>query len=140
MDTPDNIINKALYKSIKEEAKKKYARPGLYMSAWIQKTYKEKGGKYKEDKPPSSQGIQRWLKKEQWIAVLPYLLKGEVIQCGSDGGENIACRPLVRANAQTPPTLPELLKLHTKAKLIEIAREKEKHPKKRINWKSGTIQ
>lgn len=139
MDIPDNIINKALYKSVKEEAKKKYARPGLYRSAWIQKTYKEKGGSYKEDKPPSSQGIQRWLKKEQWIAVLPYLLKGEVIQCGADDGKNIACRPLIRATADTPPTLPELLKIHTRAKLIKLAMEKEKNKTKRINWKAGTI-
>ena len=141
MDTiPDNILNKALYKKAKKEADEKYARPGLYKSAYIQNRYKELGGKYSEAKPSSGVGIQRWLKREKWTQVLPYLLTGEIKQCGSDDGKNIACRPMVRANAQTPQTLPELIAKHGRDKLIELARKKEREPQKRINWEKATIQ
>jgi hypothetical protein len=66
----DNIINKALYQKVKKEADEKYAKPGLYKSAWIQKRYKELGGKYREEKPSSGVGVQRWLKREKWTQVL----------------------------------------------------------------------
>lgn len=40
--------NKALYETVKEEAKKRYKRyPSLYASSWIVKEYKSRGGKYK---------------------------------------------------------------------------------------------
>lgn len=139
MDTLENIKNKALYKKVKVEADSKYARPGLYKSAWIQKRYKELGGEYYEDKPNTGTGIQRWLKREKWIAVLPYLLENKIVLCGSMDGENIACRPLIRANQQTPPTLPELIKIHGKDKLIKLAKQKEQNKNKRIDWKTATI-
>jgi hypothetical protein len=139
-DIPDNVVNKRLYQNVKDEAGIKYKRPGLYKSAWIVKTYVDRGGKYTGPKPEGNKGINRWLKKEEWIQVLPYLLSNEKVTCGSSEGDNIACRPMVRASKNTPITLPELLKLHSKDKLIKLARQKENNPDKRINWKSGTIK
>jgi hypothetical protein len=136
---PENVINKTLYKKAKNEADKIYARPGLYKSAFIVKKYKELGGKYSTEQKPETTGIRRWLKKEKWIAVLPYLESGKEVVCGSQDNKNIACRPLIRATEDTPITLPELLKIHSKTKLISLAKEKEKNPNKRINWKEGTI-
>jgi hypothetical protein len=45
MATP---TNKALYKRVKAEAKKKYkVWPSAYASGWLTKEYKKRGGKYK---------------------------------------------------------------------------------------------
>lgn len=135
----DNIVNKTLYEKVNREADLKYKRAGLYKSSWIQKRYQELGGTYRGPKPSSETGITRWLKKEQWVQVGTYLKTGKKIQCGSSDGKNIACRPFKRANSETPITLPELIKLHGKSKLLGLSEEKEKNPSKRINWKNGTI-
>ena len=40
--------NKALYSRVKSEAKKKFdGYPSAYANAWLVKTYKKRGGKYK---------------------------------------------------------------------------------------------
>ena len=40
--------NKALYNSVKSEAKRKFdVYPSAYASAWIVRTYKKRGGTYK---------------------------------------------------------------------------------------------
>lgn len=140
MDIPENVVNKALYKKVKEESDKIYKRPGLYRSAWIVKEYVARGGKYTTPKPESdNEGIRRWLKKERWVSVLKFLQEGKEIECGSLQGEKIACRPMVRASKDTPITLPELLKIHSKQKLISLAKQKEQSQDKRIDWKNGTI-
>jgi hypothetical protein len=136
MDIPDNVLNPVLYRKAKADADIKYARAGLYKSAWIVKRYTELGGNYTGK--PSGQGIKRWLDKEDWISVIPYLRDKQIVKCGSADGKLIACRPMVRANDKTPITLPELLKIHSKAKLLDLAKEKE-NSNKRINWKAGTI-
>lgn len=133
----DNILNKDLYEKAKKEADKIYKRHGLYKSAFIQKKYKELGGKYKNEKTSNKKGINRWLKEEQWVEVLPYL-NGEKVVCGSSEGGK-ACRPLKRYNDKTPITLPELIKLHGKEKLKKLVKEKIANMDKRINWKKGTI-
>jgi hypothetical protein len=43
---------------------------------------------------------------------------------------------MVRVSSETPITLPELLKLHSKAKLLSLVLDKKKG--KRINWQAGT--
>jgi len=138
MDIPANVINKSLYKDIKELANSKYKRPGLYKSAWIVKEYVSRGGKYSGSKPSANTGIQRWLAKENWIQVEPYLKTGKIVQCGSTDSTQ-ACRPLKRASKETPITIPELLKLHSKSKLLALALEKKRNPAKRVNWSAGTI-
>jgi len=42
--------NKALYNKVKQQADKKFDKPSAYKSAWIVKTYKSSGGKYKGKK------------------------------------------------------------------------------------------
>jgi hypothetical protein len=135
---PKNVINASLYLKAKKEADEKYARPGLYKSAWIQKRYKELGGKYRGSKPGTDTGIQRWLTKEKWVEVIPWL-DGKIVQCGTGDRNGVACRPLVKANDKTPITLPALVKIHGKKKLREIAKKKNENMNLRVNWKSGTI-
>lgn len=135
---PDNVLNPRLYKKAKDEADKIYKRHGLYKSAFIQKKYQELGGKYKGEKSKNSD-LQRWLKKEEWIEVIPYLEQNKKVICGSSSRKNKACRPLIKANDKTPLTINELLKIHGKKKLLEIAKLKEKNMDKYLNWKNGTF-
>ena len=139
MDTvPDNVINKSLYLKAKKEADEKYKRPGLYKSAWMVKRYTELGGKYSGTKLKNT-GINRWLKSEDWIQVIPYVTKGEKVICGSTEGKMIACRPSTRASKDTPISIQECMAKHGKKKVLQLARYKEKNPDSRINWVSGTV-
>ena len=46
--TPSNVANPSLYQKVKSEAKRKFdVFPSAYASAWLVKTYKKRGGKYK---------------------------------------------------------------------------------------------
>jgi hypothetical protein len=135
---PDNIIDKDLYIEAKKEADKVYKSHGLYKSAYINKVYQKLNGRYIDDKPKKDEGIQRWL-DEKWISVLPYLINGEIKQCGSLNNQLIACRPLYRVTKDTPITISELIKKHGKELLIKLAVEKDKRPYIRINWKEGKI-
>lgn len=124
------------YKQAKRSANQKYGeKSSLYRSAFIVKKYKELGGKFKGKKPSEKAGIKRWIEGEQWIHVIPYLTKGEIVPCGSTG--NIEpCRPLKRASDKTPITIKELLKIHTKTDLLKVARAKKRSPQKRLVWKT----
>ena len=88
----------------------------MYKSAFIVKRYTVLGGKYSGSVTKST-GINRWLKAEEWIQVLPYL-DGKIIQCGSSKGEMIACRPSKRANSKTPITIQEVIKNMEKLKFV----------------------
>ena len=138
MEIPDNVLNPELYRKAKKEADGKYKRPGLYKSAWIVKRYIEIGGKYSGSRPINT-GINRWLKSEDWIQVIPFITKGEKIKCGSTEGKQIACRPSKRSTKETPITIQECIEKHGKAKVLELARQKEKKHDIRINWVSGKI-
>lgn len=133
----DNIVNKTLYEKVKREADQKYKRDGLYKSAYIIKRYQQLGGTFIGPKPSSETGITRWLKKEQWIQVLPYVRDKKIVPCGASDGKNIACRPLKRV-AQTPITILEAIEKHGKPKILELALKKERNPNIRINWVNGT--
>jgi hypothetical protein len=130
--------NKILYNKVKDEAKKKFQRyPSIYASSWIVREYKKRGGTYTSPKKTSTTGTTRWY-KEKWIQVIPYLTSGKEIQCGSRNKDNAkACRPLYRKSPNTPITIPELLKIHSKSKLKELARKKKKDMKGRVYWKAG---
>jgi hypothetical protein len=135
---PDNIIDDDLYVQAREKADKIYKSHGLYKSAYINKEYQRLNGRYRNEKPDRNEGIQRWL-KEQWISVLPYLINGEIKQCGSLNNQLIACRPLYRITKDTPITIDELIKKHGKELLIKLAMEKDKRSNIRINWEEGKI-
>lgn len=136
METPDNVLNPQLYKKAKKEADEKYKRHGLYKSAFIQKRYQELGGKYKDKKPDKKTDINRWF-NEEWVEVEPYLKNNKIVICGTSNRKGKACRPLKRANEKTPITLPELIKLHGKKKLLELIKQKQKDMNGTLRWKEG---
>ena len=130
---PDNILNPDLYRQAKRKADAIFEKHGAYKSMYIQTQYKKLGGKYKGKKP--TQGVTRW-NKEKWVQVLPYLKNGKEISCGFDNKKDKVCRPLVRINKDTPITLPELQKLHSKKELMELANKKIRDMKGRVFWKT----
>lgn len=134
MDFKNNIIDKDKYKKAKTKADKVYAKPSAYKSMYIQKIYKELGGRYKKLKNKTA-STTRW-NKEKWIQVIPYLKSAEEIACGSNNKTNKVCRPLKRINKHTPITIGELLKLHSKQDLIKLANKKNKNMSGRVYWKT----
>tara|TARA_Y100000114_G_scaffold138331_1_gene141231 strand:+ start:7349 stop:7768 length:420 start_codon:yes stop_codon:yes gene_type:complete len=136
MEVPENIVNPSLYRKARKIADETYKRHGLFKSAFIQKKYQELGGKYKGSKPKETTGIQRWLKGEKWIKVLPYVKEGKIVDCGS-GDDKHACRPMKRVNKKTPITIDEVIEKHGKKKVIELANMKRKDLDVRINWNTG---
>ena len=142
--------NKTLYNKVKSDAKKKFKHyPSLYASSWIVREYKKRGGKYKGRKNPSKKsksrsksrkktGINKWF-AEQWVQVEPYLRTGSKVNCGASNRQTKACRPLKRVDSTTPITLPELLKIHNKTKLMTLAKKKQKDMNGRVVWKTGNF-
>ena len=141
MDKNSNVYKKAI-----EIANDKYGeKSSIYRSSYIVKMYKELGGiikdKSKSKKSLKKSGLNRWF-AEEWIQVSPYLEKGQKIECG---GKRVSdrtgksCRPLYRITEDTPITIPELLNLYSKKDIIKIAKEKERSPSKRVNWKKLKI-
>jgi len=131
----DNIIDKDLYKQAKKKADETYERHSAYKSMYIQKVYKDLGGRYKGKRKDST---TKW-NKEQWIQVIPFLSDGKKIACGEDNKKTKVCRPMKRIDSKTPITLPELLKLHSKKDLLALARKKNKDMDKRVFWKTLKI-
>ena len=129
-----------LYNKVKARAKNKFERyPSIYASSWIVREYKKLGGKYKGGKKSSpNTGITRWY-REEWIQVIPFLEKNQKIECGSNNKDGKACRPLVRRGRDTPITIKELLKIHSKTKLLSLARKKEKNMEGKLFWKRGVF-
>lgn len=135
MPTP---TNPRLYRAVVAEARQKYERfPSAYASGWIAREYKKRGGKYRGRRNPK-EGVTRWL-RERWVQVVPWLTKGEAVACGAANRHAKACRPLVRVSPKTPPTLPELLKLHDKGTLLRLARAKSRDMSCRVYWRRGVI-
>ena len=129
----DNILNKKLYEKAKKDADKTYERNSAYKSMYIQKKYKELGGKYKTKKQIGS--TEKWI-KEEWIQVIPYLEKNKKIVCGEDNKKNKVCRPLKRLNKDTPITIIELQKIHSDKDLLKLANKKIKDMNGRVYWKN----
>lgn len=123
--------NEKLYKEVVAEAKKRYKRfPSAYASMWITKTYKERGGKYEGKK--KANGTSRWL-REEWSQVTPFVKYGLKVPCGQ-GEQMKACRPTVRVTKDTPFTMQEALRLHGKAGMLRLAKQKKANLDKRIYW------
>jgi len=126
--------NKKLYDEVKAEADKKYKRHSLYKSGWISKTYQSRGGKYKGKK---TSGVSSWM-KEEWIQVEPYITEGKKIKCGV-GEKGKACRPSKRISKDTPMTVQEVIKKHSKKDILKVVKQKQKDMDKRISWKTLKI-
>jgi hypothetical protein len=85
------VVNRKLYDEVKKEADQIYKKPSAYKSGWIVKTYKEKGGKYKNDHKKKT--LKRWF-KEKW---------GDI-----GGKEYPVYRPFTRISSETPLTVNEI--------------------------------
>ena len=146
MDTvPENVVNKTLYKKVKKEAKAKFDRyPSLYASSWITREYKKRGGKYNttkfdnKKKKEKLSGQKLWY-KEKWIQIVPYLEKNKIVDCGDSKKYTKACRPLVRVNDRTPPTIGEIVDKYGKDKVLKLAKKKNRDMGGRLNWINGTF-
>ncbi len=129
------FLDSEIYKKAKKKADETYKRNSAYKSMFLVKTYKDMGGRFKGKK--ELKGVSKW-NKEQWVQVKPFLESNKKIPCGQ--GENAkACRPLKKIDSKTSITIPELLKIHSKKKLLELTELKIKNMDKRINWKLGKI-
>lgn len=129
---PKNVLNPKLYKKAQKLADSTYTRHSAYKSMFIVKTYKELGGKYSGKNTKST---ARW-RQEKWIQVIPYLTSGKKVECGRYKDMPKVCRPLIRINDKTPTTLPELIKLHSKKMLLQLAKKKLVDMDGRVFWKT----
>ena len=126
MDIPKKIKNPELYRKVREEIKKEYPKHSAYRSMMIVKKYKEAGGEYEGNKKQAK--LPKW-REEQWINVYEYLKNDKIISCGDKSAlKHSACRPLKRINKDTPITLPELLKIHSKQDILKAIELKNKEP------------
>ena len=139
-EIPDNVINSRLYKRAKDAATTKFgAKSSMYRSMFIVSEYKRLGGKYSGPKEKMiTGGARKWL-SEEWIQVIPYIKEKKKVVCGDRTAAKKGCRPFKRIDEKTPITIKELMKIHSKEKLIELAKKKKKDMDLRINWKAGTV-
>lgn len=99
------IANPRLYNKVKREADRVYTKPSAYKSGWIVKTYKQRGGTYRNDSKPKT--LKRWF-LEEW---------------GDIGGKSYPVyRPFRRITKDTPTTVYELDPVHAKQ---QIARKQQ---------------
>lgn len=129
--------NKKLYNQVLKEAKEKYKRfPSLYASAYISKTYQQRGGKYTTSKDNVKSKQKQWF-DEEWIQIIPYIKDNKIIKCGSQNKSTKACRPLKRINKTTPPTIGEIIDKFGKDKVLKLAQMKNANMKGRLDWING---
>lgn len=127
MDISKKIKNPELYRKVREEIKKEYPKHSAYRSMMIITEYKKRGG-IMDEKLEKKSGLKRWL-DEKWINVYEYLKNDKIIACGDKSAlKHSACRPLKRINKDTPITLPELLKIHSKQDILKAIELKNKDP------------
>jgi len=130
----NKYLNPKIYEKAKKIADEVYKRHSAYKSMFLVKKYKELGGKISEEGERGSR-LANW-RTEEWVQVLPFLKEGKKIACGS-GQQKKSCRPTKKVSSKTPLTIQELIKIHGKKKLIEIAEAKVANINKRMNWKTG---
>ena len=140
-----------LYQQVVNEAKEKFkVWPSAYASGWVVRTYKNRGGEYKDNsgkkdinhkqRSVGSGGIDRWF-REKWIDVCTYLKEGKKVPCGRQEGSSAShksssypyCRPSKRISDQTPVTVKEV----DRAELLRRCREKKKDPSSRVLGKGS---
>ena len=59
---------------------------------WLVKKYKEAGGKYTNESD-AKKNTTRWL-QEEWIQVVPYIEKNQIIACGKDNKNTKGVSPI----------------------------------------------
>lgn len=139
-EIPANVLNSRLYTRAKDMATAKFGpKSSMYRSMFIVREYKRLGGQYSGSKEKAAKGgAKKWL-SEEWIQVIPYLKENKKVVCGDRAEAKKGCRPFKRIDDKTPSTIKELLKIHSKEKLIELAKKKKKDMDLKVNWKAGTV-
>lgn len=117
-------LDKTLYNQVKKEADKLFlAKTSAYKSGWIVKTYKDRGGKYTDDKP-KNKGLVRWF-AEKWVNINKPTKDGYE-DCGrkkaTHKGEYPLCRPSIKVTENTPRLISEI----PKKQIIKAKKEKQK--------------
>ena len=126
----------ALYEEVKNEARKRFKTwPSAYASAWLVQEYTKRGGTFAQQRG-ARDGVGRWF-DEQWVQVIPYVKDGKIVACGASNKQTKACRPLRRINEKTPATIDELVSLHGKRKLLQLASRKNRDMAGRLYWSRG---
>lgn len=85
-------LNQELYNKVKQEADEVYSKPSAYKSGWIVKTYKQRGGTYKDNNKPKN--LKRWY-MENWKSI-------------SNENDYPVYRPTKRISKDTPLTTSEI--------------------------------
>jgi hypothetical protein len=135
----ESFNNKPLIENIIKTAKYKFKQNGLYMDAYIIKEYIANRGTFNNINAehniyenPYFNKIIRFL-AEMWIDVNKYLDEHHISTLEELQHAKYT-RPLMRIDNDTPITLIELLKLHSKKKLLELCKNNNGY---RINWRLG---
>lgn len=138
MSVPDKFIDKNLYRKIKANVFKNNPINSAYRSMEIVKQYKARGGKVKADGKISN--LDRWI-KEKWINVFDFLKNNKTTKCGDDSVKNKnACRPSKRIDKDTPITIKELLKIHSKDDILKAVEKKNRDSDNLIlKWKTLNV-
>ena len=131
-----------LYQRVKAEADRIYLTPSAYKSGWIVKTYKERGGHYRQEAKkagPKTPNLTRWF-KEQWVDLNRKITtkdgKTQYAPCGrkkaalksTSADPYPLCRPSKHVNAKTPRTPEDL----TTFIINKAKKEKQKALNKKI--------
>lgn len=114
-------IDKKLYEKVKKMADNVYDRHSAYKSGWIQKKYKELGGKYK--KTNEEKKLTRWF-NENWQDINKILY--------DDNKKRYPLyRPTKRITEDTPKTYKEISekRLKEQSKLKQKYKSKKNLPK-----------
>ena len=137
MDIPKNVVNKKLYKSVKDEIVKKMPKSSAYRSGLIVQEYKRRGGTYSGVKPKDT-GLKSWFDIEKWINMEQYVKNNKKIPCSKEGIDTSACRPLNKGKRGIL-TADKVIEKHGKKKVIELVNKKKNNMNLKINWSRGTI-
>lgn len=123
MKIPERYLDADLYRKSKTKADASYEKPSAYKSAFLVKTYKELGGRLKEEKKPS--GLTRWARAD-WKNLTPYaeglVKKKDVPKCGQKHPKQSkpsVCRPAKEAKKYSKKQIKKAVEIKAKGKQID---------------------
>ena len=70
----------------------------------------------------------------KWVMVLPFVKSGKVVDCPYNLRDVKACLPIFRIQGDDTPTIHEVLLRHNKEDILKMAKQKNKHYKRTVNW------
>lgn len=124
MKIPDRYLDEDLYRKAFAKADKVYEKPSAYKSAFLVKTYKELGGRLKDEKKPS--GLKKWFVEEDWRNYTPFAegltTKKNAPKCGQRHPKQkkpSVCRPSKEAKKYSKKDLKKAVEIKAKGKQID---------------------